>query len=117
MLTERFESIQSVYSVVSQSSIFCVQAEKDLKASRVKIAARDVLLSKKIVFSIMAVPVLWITYALLLCIFTRWEKRTIFVLFLACPAFSYVGKTMKAIRLPRCFIILSLLIVIRSFQA
>lgn len=35
------------------------EAAKDLKASRVKITARDVVLSKKIVFSIMAVPVLW----------------------------------------------------------
>jgi hypothetical protein len=39
----------------------------------------------------MAVPILWIIYAVLLCLFTNWEMRTIFVLFLACPAFSYVG--------------------------
>jgi glycerol-3-phosphate O-acyltransferase/dihydroxyacetone phosphate acyltransferase len=67
------------------------EAKKDLKASRVKVEARDVLLSKKIVFSIMAVPVLWITYALLLYYFSPMEPRTILVLFLCCPMFSYFG--------------------------
>lgn len=67
------------------------QAQKDLKASRVKIAARDVLLSKKIMFSMMAVPVLWVTYALLLWCFTSLEGRTVVVLFLCCPFFSYLG--------------------------
>ncbi len=51
------------------------EAKKDLKASRVKLAARDVILSKKIVFSIVAVPVLWITYALLLICFSSLEYR------------------------------------------
>lgn len=69
-----------------------LQAKKDLSASRVKVAARDVLTSKKIVFSIMAVPILWVTYALLLRAFTPLETRTIVVLFLCCPIFSYFGK-------------------------
>ena len=64
-----------------------------MKASRVKIAARDVLLSKKIVFSIMAVPVLWLIYAAMLALFTPFEKRTIFVIILAFPLFSYLGVT------------------------
>lgn len=67
------------------------QAAKDLKASRVKVAARDVLLSYKIVFSIIAVPVLWITYALLLVFFSNLQYRTIAVLFLCCPFFSYLN--------------------------
>lgn len=62
-----------------------------MKASRVKVAARDVLLSYKIVFSIIAVPVLWITYALLLVLFSNLEYRTIAVLFLCCPFFSYLN--------------------------
>lgn len=69
------------------------QAKKDLKASRVKLAARDVLMSKKIVFSLVAVPVLWISYAVLMLLFTNWEPRTILVLLLLCPYFAYIGAT------------------------
>ena len=67
------------------------EAEKDLKNSRVKVAARDVLLSKQIVFSMVAVPTLWITYALLLLLFTSIDRKVIVVLFLSCPFFSYLG--------------------------
>jgi glycerol-3-phosphate O-acyltransferase/dihydroxyacetone phosphate acyltransferase len=67
------------------------EAEKDLKASRVKLAARDVLLSKKIIFSIVAVPVLWITYAVLAVLFTNLRYQTIMVLFFSFPVFSYMG--------------------------
>jgi hypothetical protein len=51
----------------------------------VKIAARDVMLSKMIVFSIGAVPALWITYALLLCLFSPYEYRTIAVITFCFP--------------------------------
>eukprot|EP00428_Durinskia_dybowskii_P063624 CAMPEP_0170363748 /NCGR_PEP_ID=MMETSP0117_2-20130122/5017_1 /TAXON_ID=400756 /ORGANISM="Durinskia baltica, Strain CSIRO CS-38" /LENGTH=599 /DNA_ID=CAMNT_0010618225 /DNA_START=255 /DNA_END=2054 /DNA_ORIENTATION=+ len=67
------------------------EAKKDLKASRVKLAARDVLLSKKILFSLAAVPILWVSYALIAFLFTSLETRTIIVLFLCCPVFSYIG--------------------------
>lgn len=69
------------------------EAKKDLEASRVKLYGRDVLMSKKILFSLVAVPVLWVTYAVLLCLFTNWERRTIFVLFLCFPIFAYIGVT------------------------
>jgi len=67
------------------------EAKKDLKNSRVKIAARDVLLSKKIVFSIVAVPTLWISYAILMYFFSGLKTKTIVLLFLSCPVFSYIG--------------------------
>ena len=67
------------------------EAKKDLKASRVKLAARDVLLSKKITFSLAAVPMLWVTYAVLALLFSSLETRTVVVLFLCCPVFSYFG--------------------------
>lgn len=67
------------------------EAKKDLQASRVKVAARDVLLSKKIVFSILAVPSLWLVYALLLLSFSPFQRKTILLLFLSCPFFSYLG--------------------------
>ena len=56
-----------------------------------KIKALDVLLSKKILFSIVAVPTLWIMYAVLLCLLTNLEQQTIIVLLLCCPFFSYLG--------------------------
>ena len=67
------------------------EAKKDLKASRVKLAARDVLLSKKILFSLCAVPVLWVSYAILLLTCTNLQVKTVIVLFLCCPLFSYLG--------------------------
>ena len=67
------------------------EAKKDLARSRVKKFGRDVVLSKKIVYSIILVPALWITYALLLYFFSPLETRTIIVLLLCCPLFSYLG--------------------------
>lgn len=67
------------------------EAKKDLEASRVKLAARDVLLSKKIYFSLIAVPVLWLTYAVLLTVVAKWQVRTVVVFLLSCPLFSYLG--------------------------
>jgi glycerol-3-phosphate O-acyltransferase / dihydroxyacetone phosphate acyltransferase len=67
------------------------EAKKDLKASRVKLHARDVLLSKKITFSLVAVPILWVSYAILALLFTSLQPRTVVVLFLCCPLFSYMS--------------------------
>jgi glycerol-3-phosphate O-acyltransferase/dihydroxyacetone phosphate acyltransferase len=67
------------------------EAKKDLEASRVKIQAKDVLLSKKMMFSIVAVPVLWVTYAVLLLLLTSLQVKTVIVLLLCCPIFSYMG--------------------------
>lgn len=46
------------------------ERKKALKSSNVKVAARDVMLSKKILISLVAVPTLWISYAILLFCFT-----------------------------------------------
>jgi glycerol-3-phosphate O-acyltransferase/dihydroxyacetone phosphate acyltransferase len=62
-----------------------------LAKSRVKIAATDVLQSNKIIFSIAAVPFLWITYAMLLYFFSNWQLKTIVLSFLSFPIFSYIG--------------------------
>jgi len=67
------------------------EAQKDLKNSRVKLHARDVLLSKKILFSLVAVPVLWVSYALLLYTFSPLSFETVVLFFLGCPVFSYLG--------------------------
>ena len=67
------------------------EAKKDLKNSRVKLHARDVLLSKKILFSLVAVPVLWIFYGAMLYFFTSLSGEAIAIFFLGCPFFSYLG--------------------------
>ncbi|EQC30752.1 hypothetical protein SDRG_11512 [Saprolegnia diclina VS20] len=64
---------------------------KALAGSTVKIAARDVVLSKKIAFSIVAVPVLWISYMVLAMLFTNWKWSSIFLLTASFPLFSYFG--------------------------
>jgi len=67
------------------------EQKKALAASRVKIEARDVVLSKKITLSIVLVPTLWIVYAILLYKYTSLQPSTIAVLFFSCPLFSYLG--------------------------
>lgn len=67
------------------------EQKKALAASRVKIEARDVIMSKKITLSIVLVPTLWIVYAVLLLRFTSLPPSTVAVLFFSCPIFSYLG--------------------------
>ena len=67
------------------------QAKKALAKSKVKVDGRDVLLTNKIVFSIMAIPILWVSYALVLYFYFHWELRTILVAFLCMPVASYIG--------------------------
>ncbi|RHZ01610.1 hypothetical protein DYB37_010604 [Aphanomyces astaci] len=64
---------------------------KALAGSNVKIAARDVILSKKISFSMVAVPSLWLSYAVLAIVVTDWRWSSIFLLTASFPLFSYFG--------------------------
>lgn len=52
------------------------ERKKALAGSVVKIAGRDVMLSKKIMISIVIVPLLWLFYAGLLMVFTTWNRST-----------------------------------------
>lgn len=52
------------------------ERKKALAGSVVKIAGRDVMLSKKIMISIVFVPLLWFFYAGLLMVFTTWNRST-----------------------------------------
>lgn len=67
------------------------EAKKDLQNSRVKLHARDVLMSKKILFSLVAVPVLWISYSALLYFFSPLSFEAVVLFFFGCPFFSYLG--------------------------
>lgn len=52
------------------------ERKKALAGSVVKIAGRDVMLSKKIMISIVMVPLLWIFYAVLMMVLTDWTLST-----------------------------------------
>lgn len=52
------------------------ERKKALAGSVVKIAGRDVMLSKKIMISIVMVPLLWLFYAVLLMLLTSWNLST-----------------------------------------
>lgn len=67
------------------------EQKKALEGSKVKVAARDVLLSKKIQFSIVAVPALWFMYLLAAVLFTDWYWSSIALLLLSFPLFSFFG--------------------------
>ena len=62
-----------------------------LRASSVKLAARDVVLSRKILVSIVGVPSLWIAYGVLLLRYSGWQRTSVLLVVLAFPAASYVG--------------------------
>ncbi|ETW05594.1 hypothetical protein, variant [Aphanomyces invadans] len=71
--------------------VAAAEQSKALAGSSVKIAARDVVLSKKISFSVVAVPVLWLFYTFLLFVLTDWKTSTILRLTMSFPLFSYFG--------------------------
>lgn len=67
------------------------EQKRALAGSKVKVAGRDVILSKKIQFSIVAVPVLWFVYLLTAIVFTDWYWSSIILLLLSFPLFSFFG--------------------------
>ena len=66
-------------------------AAKDLKSSRVKLTGRDLIMSKRIIFSIGMVPILFAIYGFLLFFFTELKPLQIVLLLLCLPLFSYLG--------------------------
>jgi len=64
---------------------------KALKGSTVKLAARDVLMSYKIIFVFGVVPVLYVFYVMLLILFSGWSYRAILLAALGSPILSYCG--------------------------
>ena len=66
-------------------------AKKDLARSKVKISARDVIMSRKIIFSLGAVPVLWVVYFFVLFFFSIFSLVQIILILLLLPLFSYIG--------------------------
>lgn len=67
------------------------EAKEDLKKSRVKLHARDVLLSKKMLYSIVAVPALWLLWGVFFYLFTALSFKATLMFLFCCPFFSYIG--------------------------
>lgn len=67
------------------------EQKRALAGSKVKVAAQDVVLSKKIQFSMVAVPGLWIMYFFVAVAFTDWYWSSIVLLFASFPLFSFFG--------------------------
>uniref|UniRef100_M4BF68 Phospholipid/glycerol acyltransferase domain-containing protein n=1 Tax=Hyaloperonospora arabidopsidis (strain Emoy2) TaxID=559515 RepID=M4BF68_HYAAE len=65
--------------------------KKALEGSKVKVLARDVILSKKIQLSIVAVPLLWLIYLVAAVAFTNWYWSSIMLLMVSLPVFSFFG--------------------------
>ena len=65
--------------------------KKALAHSKVKIKGFDVMLTEKVIFCLVMVPALWITYGLLLIFATNWERPTIFLAMMSMPIFAYIG--------------------------
>lgn len=60
-----------------------------LAASKVKIKGYDVMLSERVLCSIVLVPTLWLTYGLSLFIFTSLDVPSLAVCFFSFPILSY----------------------------
>jgi len=65
--------------------------KKALAASKVKIHARDVMLSEKIVVCIVLVPSLWCFYGLSMYFLTDMDGPTLALAIMSLPLFSYTG--------------------------
>lgn len=65
--------------------------KQSLAASSVKVKGMDVLLSEKVLLCIVLVPSLWMTYAVLLLVFTDLDGPAIALATLSMPLFSYMG--------------------------
>jgi glycerol-3-phosphate O-acyltransferase / dihydroxyacetone phosphate acyltransferase len=65
--------------------------KRALAESKVKIRGFDVMLTEKVMFCIVMVPALWITYGLLLAFGTRMDHSTVALTLICFPVFSYIG--------------------------
>lgn len=71
-----------------------VEQQKSLKSSSVKLAARDVVMSYKVIYVLMFIPVLYVIYGMLLWAFTDCCLTSRILILLSLPLFAFWG--MKA---------------------
>lgn len=65
--------------------------QKALAKSKVKIHGYDVMLTEKLTFCIVVVPLLWLLYGLIMIFFTNFDGQTITLCFMCFPVFSYAA--------------------------
>ena len=65
--------------------------QKALARSKVKIHGYDVMLTEKLTFCIVVVPLLWLLYGLIMIFFTNFDGQTIPLCFMCFPVFSYAA--------------------------
>mmetsp|Transcript_20095 Transcript_20095/g.45417 ORF Transcript_20095/g.45417 Transcript_20095/m.45417 type:complete len:701 (-) Transcript_20095:35-2137(-) len=78
--------------VMFVASRFAVAEQaKSLKTSSVKVAARDVVMSYKVIYVLSLVPILFLLYSVLLLIFSGWCTTSIVLAIGSGPFFSFLG--------------------------
>lgn len=81
--------------IMMVSSRFAVkEQQKSLKSSSVKLAARDVVMSYKVIYVLTCIPILYVFYGLMLWCFTDWTHTSRVLSLLSLPMFAFFG--MKA---------------------
>jgi len=65
--------------------------KKVLSGSKVKLYGFDVMLTEKVLFCIVMVPTIWITYGLLLVKFSDFDQPTLLFIISTMPVFAYLG--------------------------
>eukprot|EP00927_Polykrikos_kofoidii_P080917 TRINITY_DN7795_c0_g1_i1.p1 TRINITY_DN7795_c0_g1~~TRINITY_DN7795_c0_g1_i1.p1 ORF type:complete len:705 (-),score=131.20 TRINITY_DN7795_c0_g1_i1:24-2093(-) len=70
------------------------QQKKALKESKVKLAARDVLMSYRIIYYMIVTPALYLLYVVPFILFSSWSSQSIIVSMFLVPLMSFFG--MKA---------------------
>lgn len=68
-----------------------MEQAKSLKASTVKLAARDVVMSYKIIYVLIMIPIMYVFYASLLFLLSPWCTKTIVLHLLSYPWFAVLG--------------------------
>jgi len=71
-----------------------VEQKKALAASSVKLAARDVVMSYKIIYVLVFIPIMYVIYTLFFLLVLRWSLTSVMLFDIAAPAFAFLG--MKA---------------------
>eukprot|EP00931_Biecheleriopsis_adriatica_P036060 TRINITY_DN20795_c0_g1_i1.p1 TRINITY_DN20795_c0_g1~~TRINITY_DN20795_c0_g1_i1.p1 ORF type:complete len:664 (-),score=103.17 TRINITY_DN20795_c0_g1_i1:203-2194(-) len=70
------------------------EQQKSLKASNVKLFAFDVVMSYKVIYVLMSVPILYVIYGLMIWCLTSWSNTSRVLVLLILPFFAFLG--MKA---------------------
>lgn len=65
--------------------------KKALAKSKVKLHGYDVMLTEKVLFCIVMVPTIWITYGVLLVKFSDFDQPTLLFIISTMPVFAYLG--------------------------